>query len=86
MRAIVGGHAAGRWSARSPMPGAIIEVCVHEGDAVAAGDPLVIVEAMKMEHTVRAPGPGVVVSITAAAGDRVPLDAPLMDMHLEGTP
>ena len=67
------------------MPGAIIEVCVHEGDAVAAGDPLVIVEAMKMEHTVRAPGPGVVVSITAAAGDRVPLDAPLMDMHLEGT-
>ena len=85
MRAIVGGHAAGRWSARSPMPGAIIEVCVHEGDAVAAGDPLVIVEAMKMEHTVRAPGPGVVVSITAAAGDRVPTDAPLMDMHLEGT-
>lgn len=85
MRAVVGGHAAGRWSARSPMPGAVIEVCVNEGDVVAADDPLVIVEAMKMEHTVRAPGPGVVVAVTAAAGDRVPLDAPLMDMHLEGT-
>ena len=74
---------AGHWSARSPMPGAVIAVGVAVGDTVEEGTPLVVVEAMKMEHTVRAPGRGIVTSVVASAGARVPLDAVLIELQLE---
>ncbi len=57
----------------SPMPGSVIAVPVSDGQAVAAGDPVVVVEAMKMEHTLRAPADGVV-ELLVAAGDQVALD------------
>lgn len=44
----------------SPLPGRITKLLAAEGDTVAAGAPLVIIEAMKMEHTLRAPSDGVI--------------------------
>jgi acetyl-CoA/propionyl-CoA carboxylase biotin carboxyl carrier protein len=74
---------AGRWTARSPMPGAVIAVSVAVGDVVEEGAPLVVVEAMKMEHTVRSPGRGTVTGISTHEGTRVPLDAVLVELQLE---
>jgi len=55
----------------SPMPGQVIAIAVGVGDRVAEGAPLVVVEAMKMEHTLRAPKPGRVAALGCAVGDRV---------------
>ena len=55
----------------APMPGKIISVEVTTGQDVAAGQLLLILEAMKMEHRVLAPRDGVVGEIRAAAGDQV---------------
>lgn len=55
----------------SPMPGKIVKVAVKVGDKVAKGAPLVIMEAMKMEHTIRAPANGVVESVRYNVGDLV---------------
>jgi acetyl/propionyl-CoA carboxylase alpha subunit len=54
-------------SLTSPLPGTVVRVDVRVGDEVAVGDPLVVIEAMKMEHTVRAPAPGVVAEVAVAA-------------------
>ncbi|PLX36847.1 MAG: carbamoyl-phosphate synthase subunit L [Hyphomicrobiales bacterium] len=56
---------------RAPMHGKVIAVFVEEGQTVAAGDRLFIVEAMKMEHVVVAPGPGIVAAVLAGEGDQV---------------
>ena len=66
--------ATGPWAARSPMPGQVVEVPVAVGDIVAEGDPLAVVEAMKMEHTIRAPAAGTVTSVEAEPGAQVRLD------------
>jgi acyl-CoA carboxylase subunit alpha len=55
----------------APMPGKVLTVAVTAGDAVAAGQLLLILEAMKMEHRVVAPGSGVVVSVGAREGEQV---------------
>ena len=55
----------------APMPGQVVSVAVSEGDRVRAGDLLVVVEAMKMEHEVRAPGSGTVTAVRFGPGDRV---------------
>ena len=47
----------------SPLPGVILNIMVKEGDAVKTGDPLVILEAMKMENTILAESAGVVKSV-----------------------
>jgi acetyl/propionyl-CoA carboxylase alpha subunit len=56
---------------RAPLPGAVTKVLVAVGDVVAEGDGLVVLEAMKMEHTLRALGAGVVSAIPAVAGQQV---------------
>ncbi len=53
----------------SPMPGKVMEVLVNKGDVVKKGTPLIILEAMKMEHTITAPVDGTVTKILYAAGD-----------------
>ena len=63
---------------RSPMPGTVIAISVAPGAQVQAGDPLVTVEAMKMEHTLRAPADGAVAAVLVAVGDRVALDQDLL--------
>ncbi|HEY7805431.1 MAG TPA: biotin/lipoyl-containing protein, partial [Orrella sp.] len=55
----------------SPMPGKIIAVLEEEGATVKAGAPLLVLEAMKMEHTIAAPGDGVVTAFHYAVGDQV---------------
>ncbi|HWM07596.1 MAG TPA: acetyl/propionyl/methylcrotonyl-CoA carboxylase subunit alpha [Actinophytocola sp.] len=61
----------------SPMPGTVLVVKAAVGDHVAAGAPLVVVEAMKMEHTVTAPVDGVLTELNVRAGQQVALDQPL---------
>ena len=56
---------------RAPLPGAITKVLVALGDHVGEGDGLVVLEAMKMEHTLRAGGAGTVGQILCAPGDQV---------------
>jgi geranyl-CoA carboxylase alpha subunit len=70
-------------SLAAPMPGQVIALLVTEGQAVRAGDPLVILEAMKMEHTVRAPHDGVVAAIHARPGTQVAASAVLLDVRQE---
>jgi acetyl/propionyl-CoA carboxylase alpha subunit len=55
----------------APMPGAVVRVLVGVGDSVVAQQPLVVLEAMKMEHTVASPAAGSVVELKVAAGQQV---------------
>ncbi|WP_241383693.1 acetyl-CoA carboxylase biotin carboxylase subunit [Rhodococcus sp. CH91] len=64
---------AGDADITSPMPGAVIAVSVASGDTVTAGQTLVVVEAMKMEHSLTAPVDGTV-ELFAAAGEQVKVD------------
>ena len=57
------------------MPGKVIELRVKEGESVRGGQVLLIMEAMKMEHTVTAPHDGTVALVSVAAGDQVDADA-----------
>jgi acetyl-CoA/propionyl-CoA carboxylase, biotin carboxylase, biotin carboxyl carrier protein len=87
--------AAGSSEVTSPMPGAVIAVHVTNGQAVEAGDPVIVVEAMKMEHTLRAPNAGTV-ELLAAPGAQVAMDQALArvtpaadgypEITTEGTP
>jgi acetyl/propionyl-CoA carboxylase alpha subunit len=65
----------------SPMPGAVAAVSAGVGDEVAAGQTLVVVEAMKMEHPVKAPAAGVVSAVHVAVGDPVDTDQPLVEVE-----
>ena len=69
--------AAGGGPVTSPMPGTVLVVKAAVGDVVAAGAPLVVVEAMKMEHTVTAPVDGVVTELKVRVGQQVALNQPL---------
>lgn len=62
---------AGTGGLRAPMPGKIVSVFVKEGDEVAKGTPLMIMEAMKMEHTIIAPTDGVVSGVSFTAGTQI---------------
>ena len=64
----------------SPMPGAVLEVRVAEGDTVTAGQVLLLVEAMKMEHPITAPVDGTVAALHVAAGDAVEAGAALVEV------
>ena len=68
------GAGGGDGVVRSPMPGTVLAVKAAKGERVRAGQPLLIVEAMKMEHTISAPVDGVVAELTAAVGQQVELD------------
>ena len=64
-------HVAGGGTVIAPLPGSVLSVLVREGDVVAAGAALVVIEAMKMEHTLRSLAAGTVVRVHTKAGDRV---------------
>ena len=65
------GAGAAAASVVSPMPGKIVRVLASAGQAVAAGEPLVVLEAMKMEHTLKAPADVTIKAVHAAEGDVV---------------
>jgi 3-methylcrotonyl-CoA carboxylase alpha subunit len=65
----------------APMSGAIVAVMVKAGDKVVRGEPLIVLEAMKMEHTIVAPADGVVACVNFGVGDRVAEGADLVDLE-----
>ncbi|MFC0198984.1 acetyl/propionyl/methylcrotonyl-CoA carboxylase subunit alpha [Paracoccus rhizosphaerae] len=76
-----GADDAGDGLTRSPMPGLVKAVHVTQGQQVAAGDRLVVLEAMKMEHSLTASRDGLVAEVLAAAGDQVEAGAPLIRLE-----
>jgi len=64
-------HEQGTSSFAAPMPGKIAAIAVENGQEVAKGDVLVVVEAMKMEHAITAPRDGIIDSVLCAIGDQV---------------
>jgi len=66
---------------RAPLPGAIGKVLVAVGDAVTEGDGLVVLEAMKMEHTLRADGAGAVTAVHCAPGQQVDVNDLLVTLE-----
>lgn len=62
----------------APIPGLVVKVLVQEGDLIEEGQPLVLLEAMKMENELRSMRAGKVKSIAAAAGQRVDQNAVLI--------
>jgi 3-methylcrotonyl-CoA carboxylase alpha subunit len=63
---------------KSPMPGKVLAYLVRAGDAVQAGQPLAVMEAMKMEHTLAAPRDGSVAELLFAVGDQIAEGAELL--------
>jgi pyruvate carboxylase subunit A/propionyl-CoA carboxylase alpha chain len=61
----------------APMPGSVLRIGAAVGDTVAAGQPLIWLEAMKMEHTVTAPGDGVLAELNVEPGQQVDVGAVL---------
>ncbi|MBT0778391.1 biotin carboxylase N-terminal domain-containing protein [Paracoccus sp. pheM1] len=78
-----GGEEAGGGMTLSPMPGLVKAIFVEPGQQVAAGEPLAILEAMKMEHTLTAARDGRVAEVLAAAGDQVEAGAALIRLEEE---
>jgi glutaconyl-CoA/methylmalonyl-CoA decarboxylase subunit gamma len=63
---------------KSPMPGRVVKVLVKVGDLVVAGQPLLVVEAMKMENELKAKAPATIAEIHVAAGATVEANAKLV--------
>jgi acetyl/propionyl-CoA carboxylase alpha subunit len=68
-------------SLTAPMPATVVKVNVKRGDAVRAGDVVVVLEAMKMELPVRSPGGGRVVAVNCREGELVQPDVSLVDIE-----
>jgi 3-methylcrotonyl-CoA carboxylase alpha subunit len=73
-------HGEGRLTA--PMPGKVIAVLVEPGAVVEKGAPLIVMEAMKMEHTIGAPAAGKIAEVLFAVGDQVADGAQLLVMEM----
>jgi propionyl-CoA carboxylase alpha chain len=65
----------------APMPGLLTQLLVAPGDKVVAGQPLAVVEAMKMENILRAEKTGTVKKVNAAAGESLAVDAIILEME-----
>jgi acetyl/propionyl-CoA carboxylase alpha subunit len=73
-----GEHGSG--DATAPMPGTVRKVLVTEGQKVGSGEALVVIEAMKMEHTIDAPKAGIVKKILYNVGDKVGMGEKLLEL------
>lgn len=83
---LTGGAGAGAGSLTAPMPGTVTVVKVAVGDQVAAGQSLLVVEAMKMEHVVSAPHAGTVTELDVRPGTTVAMDQILAVVEPATTP
>jgi len=77
------GRSAHGGGLESPMPGVVTRVMVAAGDPVEKGQPLLALEAMKMEHLIRAPREGRIRSVAATVGQMVNGGVPLVEMDEE---
>lgn len=68
----------------APMPGKILQILVEEGDEVELGDPVAILEAMKMENELKAPTTGVITAIAVSEGDSVEKNVLIMEIEARG--
>jgi biotin carboxyl carrier protein len=68
----------------APMPGKIVKLDAKEGAHVTRGAPLVVLEAMKMEHTISAPYDGTIARVLVRAGDQVDAEMPLVVVTRDG--
>lgn len=75
-----GAHGLATPEVTAPMPGKVLKVVVAEGEAVAAGQPLLVLEAMKMETTLYAEGDAIVGKVHAAPGAMVEHGAVLLEL------
>lgn len=66
---------------KAPMPGLIIDVKIKAGDNVTINDPLLILEAMKMENVLKSPGEGIVKSVSVKKGDKVEKNQVLIEFQ-----
>jgi propionyl-CoA carboxylase alpha chain len=66
-------------SLRCPMPGLVVSIPVKEGQKVAAGETLAVVEAMKMENVLRAERAAIIARVLAKAGDSLAVDAVILE-------
>ena len=82
----VPGIQAGEGSLLAPMPGTVVRVAVVKGDTVSAGQTVLVLEAMKMEHVVSAPTDGVISELHASAGETVDTGAVLAVVTPEEKP
>jgi propionyl-CoA carboxylase alpha chain len=78
------GSAAPSGGLVAPMPGKVIQLHVQVGQSVRAGETLLVLEAMKMEHPIRAPQDGVVAEIKVAPGEQVENGALLLVVDVTG--
>ncbi|MEO5882694.1 MAG: acetyl/propionyl/methylcrotonyl-CoA carboxylase subunit alpha [Caldimonas sp.] len=69
---------------RSPMPGIVVAICAEVGQTVATGDPLCVIEAMKMEITLNAQSSGVVSNIHVSPGSSLALDDVIIEFESGG--
>ena len=73
--------AGGSGDVVAPMPGTVLRLNVNNGDTVASGDVILILEAMKMENEIVAPQDGTIASINVATGDSVEAGATLATLN-----
>lgn len=66
---------------KAPMPGLILDVKISAGDSVKINDPLLVLEAMKMENVLKSPGEGIVKSVTVKKGDKVEKNQVLIEFQ-----
>jgi biotin carboxyl carrier protein len=66
---------------KAPMPGLIIDIKIQPGDTVQMNDPLLILEAMKMENVLKSPGEGIVKTVTVKKGDKVEKNQVLIEFQ-----
>ncbi len=78
-----GDHAAVKDKIFAPMPGKIVKIMVQVGDKVEVKQPMVIVEAMKMENQVNAKAKGKVKAVNFTVGDQVDTERPIIELELE---
>lgn len=66
---------------KAPMPGLVLDILVTPGQEIRHGDPLLILEAMKMENVIKSPGEGVVKTVKVAKGKAVDKGTVLMELE-----
>jgi biotin carboxyl carrier protein len=75
-----GGHTATEKQVMSPMPGRIVKLLVQKGDVVTAGQPLLVMEAMKMENEIRSRTAGTVAEVHVTTGSTVEANSKLVSL------
>lgn len=76
-------HSGEKDKVYAPMPGKIVKLLVEVGDRVSEKQPLMIVEAMKMENQVNSPASGIVKAVNSSVGDQVDAVSAIIELDLE---